>query len=181
MLTGIGTVLADNPRLDVRAPGATRQPAIVIIDSRLETPLNATILVAARARIIYAAMPNDEKKAALEALGVVVVYLPETVAEKGDETGKVDLAAVLHDLGQREINELHVEAGHKLNGSLINAGLVDEFLIYLAPKFLGAGQPMAALAPLVRLADAAPLQILDVTMVGPDARLRARPVGRDQF
>ena len=174
ILTGVGTVLADNPRLDVRLIPNQRQPAIVIIDSRLETPLDAIILVAVRARIIYAAVPNDTKKAALEALGVTVVYLP-------GPDGKVDLAAVLHDLGTREINELHVEAGCKLNGSLIGAGLVDEFLIYLAPKLLGTGMGMAQLPPLASLAEAAPLRFMSTEMIGDDVRLRARPVGRELF
>ena len=174
VLTGIGTVLADNPRLDVRLVETARQPAVVIVDSRLDTPLNATILVAARARFIYAAVPNDIKRAALEALGVVVVYLPAP-------DGKVDLAAMLRDLGQREINELHVEAGHKLNGSMTSAGLVDEFLVYLAPKLLGSGQAMASFGPLQSLVEAVDLQFLETAMVGPDLRLRARPVGRDQF
>ena len=174
ILTGVGTVLADNPRLDVRLTPHQRQPAIVIIDSRLETPLDAIILVAGRARIIYAAVQNDIKKAALEALGVAVVYLP-------GPDGKVDLAAVLRDLGTREINELHVEAGCKLNGSLIGAGLVDEYLIYLAPKLLGAGMGMAQLPPLASLTEAAPLRFMSTEMIGDDVRLRARPVGRELF
>ncbi len=174
VLTGVGTVLADNPRLDVRLVEITRQPSVVIVDSRLETPLNATILIASRTRIIYAAVPNDVKKAALEALGVVVVYLPSA-------DGKVDLSAMLRDLAKREINELHVEAGNKLNGSLISAGLVDEFLIYLAPKFLGTGQGMATFGPLANLADAVEMDFLEPAMLGRDVRLRVRPAGRDQF
>ena len=174
ILTGVGTVLADNPRLDIRLVPHQRQPTIVIIDSRLETPLDAIILVAARARIIYAAVRNDTKKAALEALGVTVVYLP-------GPGSKVDLAAVLQDLGKREINELHVEAGHKLNGSLVGAGLVDEFLIYLAPKLLGAGMGMAQLRPLASLAEATPLRFMGTEMIGEDVRMRARPVGRELF
>ncbi len=174
VLTGIGTVLADNPRLDVRLVETTRQPSVVIVDSRLETPLIATILIASRARIIYAAVPNDVKKAALEALGVVVVYLPGA-------DGKVDLGAMLRDLAKREINELHVEAGNKLNGSLISAGLVDEFLVYLAPKFLGTGQGMATFGPLASLADAIEMDFLEPAMLGRDVRLRVRPAGRDQF
>ena len=174
ILTGVGTVLADNPRLDVRLTPNQRQPVIVIIDSRLETPLDAIILVASRARIIYAAVPNDAKKAALEALGVMVVYLP-------GPDGKVDLAAVLRDLGKREINELHVEAGYKLNGSLIAAGLVDEFLIYLAPKLLCTGMGMAQLPPLTSLAEATHLRFLSTELIGDDVRLRARPIGRELF
>jgi diaminohydroxyphosphoribosylaminopyrimidine deaminase / 5-amino-6-(5-phosphoribosylamino)uracil reductase len=178
VLTGIGTVLADNPRLDVRLAGqtkeTTRQPHVVIIDSNLETPLDAHILGAARAVIIYAAARNDSKKAALEALGVTVVYLP-------DQNGKVDLPAMLRDLGQREINELHVEAGNKLNGSFIREGLVDEFLVYLAPKLLGIGQGMASFGPLETLSGATQLQFLSTQMVGDDLRIRARIAGRDQF
>ena len=174
VLTGIGTVLADNPRLDVRLVKASRQPHVVIVDSKLETPLNAHILGAGRARFIYAAAKNDAKKTALEALGATVVYMP-------GEDGKVDLSAMLRDLAQREVNELHVEAGYKLNGSFIRAGLIDEFLVYLAPKLLGNGQGMANFGPLQSLSDAAQLQFMSTEMVGSDLRLRARIAGRDQF
>ena len=174
VLTGIGTVLADNPRLDVRLIKASRQPHVVIVDSKLETPLNAHILGAGRARFIYAAAKNDAKKTALEALGATVVYMP-------GEDGKVDLSAMLRDLAQREVNELHVEAGYKLNGSFIRAGLVDEFLVYLAPKLLGNGQGMANFGPLQSLSDAAQLQFMSTKMVGSDLRIRARIAGRDQF
>lgn len=174
VLTGIGTVLADNPRLDVRLVDASRQPHIVIVDSKLETPLNAHILGASRTRFIYAAVPNDAKKVALEALGATVIYLP-------DEDGKVDLAALLRDLAKREINELHVEAGHKLNGSFVRAGLVDEFLVYLAPKLLGSGQGMASFGPLQSLSEATQLQFLSTEIVGDDLRILARVAGREQF
>ena len=174
VLTGIGTVLADNPRLDVRLAETTRQPHVVIVDSKLETPLDAHILGAGRARFIYAAAQNDAKKAALEALGATVIYMP-------GKNGKVDLAAMLRDLAIREINELHVEAGHKLNGSFINASLVDEFLIYLAPKLLGTGQGMASFGPLQSLSDAMQLKFMSTEMLGDDLRIRARLAGRDQF
>ena len=174
VLTGIGTVLEDNPRLDVREVVTPRQPHIVVVDSRLQTPLDAHLFIAGRACIIYAAMPNEAKKAALEARGATVVMLP-------DANGKVDLAAMMKDLGTREINELHVEAGSKLNGSLIRAGLVDEFLLYLAPKLLGPGQGMAAFGPLQTLADAVSLQFQSVDRVGADLRIVARVAGRDQF
>ncbi len=180
VLTGIGTVLADNPRLDVRLVETTRQPHVVIIDSRLETPLNAHILGASRARFIYAAARNDAKKAALEALGVTVIYMPG-VDLAGQLTGKVDLAAMLRDLAQREVNDLHIEAGHKLNGSFIRAGLVDEMLVYLAPKLLGIGQGMASFGPLQSLTVAVDLQFLPSEILGNDLRLRARVRGRDQF
>ena len=174
VLTGIGTVLQDNPRLDVRLVETPRQPHLVVVDSRLETPLDAHLFIAGRALYIYAAGQNDAKKAALEARGATVIYLP-------DGNGKVDLAAMMKDLARREINELHVEAGSKLNGSLIRAGLVDEFLIYLAPKLLGPGQGMAALGPLQQLSEAVALQFLSADRVGSDLRVVARGVGRDQF
>ena len=174
VLTGIGTVLQDNPRLDVRLVDTPRQPHLVVVDSRLETPLDAHLFIAGRALFIYAAGQNDAKKAALEARGATVVYLP-------DANGKVDLAAMMKDLARREINELHVEAGSKLNGSLIRAGLVDEFLIYLAPKLLGPGQGMAAFGPLQQLSEAVELQFLSADRVGSDLRVVARGVGRDQF
>ena len=174
VLTGIGTVLQDNPRLDVRLVDTPRQPHMVVVDSRLETPLDAHLFIAGRALYIYAAGQNDAKKAALETRGATVVYLP-------DANGKVDLAAMMKDLARREINELHVEAGSKLNGSLIRAGLVDEFLIYLAPKLLGSGQGMAAFGPLQQLSEAVELQFLSAGRVGSDLRVVARGVRRDQF
>ena len=180
VLTGIGTVLADNPRLDVRLPGTTRQPHLVIVDSKLETPLDAHILGAARALFIYAAAQNDTKKAALEALGATVIYLPSQ-DEAGQPTGKVDLSAMLRDLAKREVNELHVEAGHKLNGSLIREGLVDELLLYIAPKLMGLGNGIADFGPLHNLQEAPELTFLSSNMVGQDLRIVARIKGRDQF
>ena len=174
VLTGIGTVLADNPRLDVRLVETTRQPHVVIIDSKLETPLDAHILGAGRIRFIYAAAQNDSRKAALETLGVTVIYMP-------GEGGKVDLSAMLRNLAQREVNELHVEAGHKLNGSFIREGLVDELLLYMAPRLLGTGQGMASFGPLQSLSEAAQLRFMSTEMVGDDLRIRARVAGRDQF
>lgn len=174
VLTGIGTVLEDNPRLDVRDVATPRQPHIVVVDSRLQTPLDAHLFIAGRACIIYAAVPNDAKQAALEARGATVVMLP-------DANGKVDLAAMLKDLGAREINELHVEAGSKLNGSLIRAGLVDEYLLYLAPKLLGPGLGLAALTPLQSLSGALELAFHATDRIGPDLRIVARVAGRDPF
>lgn len=174
VLTGIGTVLQDNPRLDVREVQTPRQPHIVVVDSRLQTPLDARLFIAGRACIIYAAVQNDAKKAALEARGATVVMLP-------DAHGKVDLAAMMKDLARREINELHVEAGSKLNGSLIRAGLVDEFLLYLAPKLIGQGCDMASFGPLSELSQAIPLAFKSTEMLGPDLRIVARMPGRDPF
>ena len=95
--------------------------------------------------------------------------------------GRVDLAALLVDLGRHEINELHVEAGQTLNGALIQAGLVDELLLYLAPKLIGQGADMASLGPLTQLSQALNLDFLSAERVGPDLRVLARVTGRDRF
>ena len=174
VLTGIGTVLQDNPRLDVRLPATVRQPHLVVVDSRLETPLDAHLFIAGRALYIYAAGQNDVKKAALEAHGASVRYQPA-------DHGKVDLSAMLRDLALREVNEVHVEAGQKLNGSLIREGLVDEFVVYLAPKLIGQGQGMANFGPLETLAQALPLEFKSTAMLGPDLRIVAEVCGRSQF
>ncbi|MES2412328.1 MAG: bifunctional diaminohydroxyphosphoribosylaminopyrimidine deaminase/5-amino-6-(5-phosphoribosylamino)uracil reductase RibD [Pseudomonadota bacterium] len=174
VLTGIGTVLEDNPRLDVRLVETPRQPHLVVIDSRLETPLDAQLLMAGRKLYIYAAEHNDARKAALEARGATVIHMP-------GPNGKVDLAGMLHDLARLEINELHVEAGHKLNGSLLREGLVDEMLLYTAPKLLGTAQGMASFGPLESLEDAVELRFVSAQMVGNDLRMVARLAGRDQF
>lgn len=174
VLTGIGTVREDNPRLDVRLVDTPRQPHLVVVDSRLETPLDAHLFIADRALYIYAAEQNVAKKAALEARGATVVYLPSP-------SGKVDLAAMLRDLALREVNEVHVEAGHKLNGSLIREGLVDEFLVYLAPKLIGQGSGMASFGPITELSQALDLEFRSTDRLGPDLRIVARVRGRDLF
>ncbi|MDP2819658.1 MAG: bifunctional diaminohydroxyphosphoribosylaminopyrimidine deaminase/5-amino-6-(5-phosphoribosylamino)uracil reductase RibD [Polaromonas sp.] len=174
VLTGIGTVLEDDPRLDVRLVDTPRQPHLVVVDSRLETPLDAQLFIPGRTIYIYAAEQNGAKKAALEARGATVVYQPGV-------NGKVDLAAMLHDLARREVNELHVEAGHKLNGSLIREGLVDEFLVYLAPKLIGQGSGMASFGPITELSHAVELDFRSSERLGPDLRIVARVRGRDSF
>ena len=178
VLTGIGTVLADNPKLDVRLVDTPRQPHLAVIDSRLETPLDASIFIASRACYIYTAVQNGEKMAALKARGVTVICMP---GQTPGTEAKVDLNAMLFDLAKREINELHVEAGHKLNGSFIREGLVDEFLVYLAPRLLGLGQGMASFGPLATLGDAINLNFQSVEQVGADLRVLARPPERDRF
>ena len=180
VLTGIGTVLQDKPRLDVRLVETPRQPHIVIVDSQLETPLDAPIFIAGRAVFIYAAAQNEQKRLALEQCGATVIYLPGGHAD-GSLTGKVDLKAMLIDLARREINELHVEAGHRLNGSFIREGLVDELLVYLAPKLLGLGADMAHFGPLAEISQALPLEFKSTAMLGPDLRIVARVAGRDHF
>lgn len=174
VLTGIGTVLDDNPRLDVREVATPRQPHVAVVDSRLQMPPDANILMPGRECYIYAATEDRAKQAALEARGARVIYLPSA-------SGKVDLSAMLKDLGRRGINELHVEAGHKLNGSLLREKLVDELLVYLAPRLLGQGSGMADMGPLTALADGLPLEFKSVEMLGPDLRIVARIEGRDNF
>ncbi len=178
VLTGIGTVLEDNPRLDARLVDTPRQPHLVVVDSRLETPLDALLFAPKRKVFIYAAHADDAKRAALQALGATVIYMPgKTEATRS----KVDLEAMLADLVQREVNEVHVEAGHRLNGSLIREGLVDEFLVYLAPKLIGQGRDMASFGPLADLASAVPLAFKSTDLVGQDLRILARIPGRDEF
>ena len=174
VLTGIGTVLADNPKLDVRLVETPRQPHLVVVDSRLETPLDAKLFGLDRQLFIYAAIDHPDKKAALETRGATVIHFP-------GPAGKVDLSAMLRDLARLEINELHVEAGHKLNGSLLRAGLVDECLIYLAPRLLGPGAGMADIGPLSALSQAVSLDFQSVDRVGPDLRILARGLRRDAF
>lgn len=174
VLTGVGTVRDDNPRLDVRHAQTSRQPDLVVVDSRLATPLEARLFMPGRRVIIYTAVQDAARQAALHSRGAEVVCLPGL-------DGKVDLAAMLRDLGSRDVNELHVEAGHKLNGSLLRAQLVDELLVYLAPKLLGAGLGMAQLGPFHRLGEAVALEFGSVERVGPDLRVVARIPGRDSF
>lgn len=174
VLTGIGTILEDNPRLDVRLTDTPRQPHLVVVDSRLETPLDAQLFTPTRTLLIYAAVADEARRAALEARGATVVHCP-------GPGGKVDLAAMLRDLARREVNEVHVEAGHKLNGSLVREGLVDEFLVYLAPKLLGAGRGMVNIGPFAELEQAVPLTYRETVQVGPDLRILARIPGRDEF
>ncbi|MBU0588636.1 MAG: bifunctional diaminohydroxyphosphoribosylaminopyrimidine deaminase/5-amino-6-(5-phosphoribosylamino)uracil reductase RibD [Gammaproteobacteria bacterium] len=178
VLTGIGTVLEDNPRLDVRDVETPRQPQLIVVDSRLETPLDASLFIADRAVIIYAAIENEARKTALEARGATVIYCPGSSPETQN---KVDLAAMLRNLAAHEINEIHVEAGHKLNGSLVREGLVDEFLLYLAPKLLGSGQGMVNMGPLSDLSQGIQLEFQETAQIGPDLRIRARIPGRDRF
>jgi diaminohydroxyphosphoribosylaminopyrimidine deaminase / 5-amino-6-(5-phosphoribosylamino)uracil reductase len=205
VLTGIGTVLSDDPLLDVRHVDTPRQPHLVIVDSQLDTPLTAKLwstlgqrpaqdkdwmalcglsaqvvaTIPGRSIWIYAAVHNEAKQKALETLGATVIVLPD--AQSSIDRPKVDLAAMLRDLGQREINELHVEAGFKLNGSLLRAGLVDELLVYTAPKLLGPGMGMANLPELTALNDAVQLDFQSAELVGEDLRTVVRLRGRGNF
>jgi diaminohydroxyphosphoribosylaminopyrimidine deaminase/5-amino-6-(5-phosphoribosylamino)uracil reductase len=174
VLTGIGTVLEDNPRLDVRLVSTRHQPLRVVVDSRLQTPPHARILQPPGEVLLYAAAPNREAETHLNSRGAKVCQL-------GGAGGKVDLPAMLADLAQRGVNELHVEAGHKLNASLLREGLVDELLVYVAPMLLGLGRDMAAFGPLHSLADALHFRFTRFDRIGDDLRILARSVGRDAF
>ena len=167
MLTGIGTVRDDNPRLTVRDIQTTRQPLRIVVDSRLEIALDAAILDGGHC-LIACAEDHPEKAAQLTALGAEVVALPNA-------QGKVDLPALLQYLGTRGINEVMAEAGTKLNGSLLREGCVDELLIYQAPVLLGdRARGMADFGELTELAGARRLTITDRRMLGQDQRIIAR-------
>lgn len=169
ILTGIGTVLEDNPQMTVRAVETPRQPLRVLVDSKLGVPLDARILQGEPC-VIVCALPEldrSEKAAALRAMGAEVVALP-------NPQGKVDLPGLMRWLGTRGINELHVEAGYKLNGSLIREGCVDEVLAYLAPTLLGEGPGMFGVAAPATLAERTLLNFHAVDRIGEDIRILAR-------
>jgi diaminohydroxyphosphoribosylaminopyrimidine deaminase/5-amino-6-(5-phosphoribosylamino)uracil reductase len=167
VLTGIGTVRDDNPRLTVREVKTTRQPLRVVVDSRLETPPEAAVLEGGNV-LIAAAQDDATRNAALCARGAEVVLLPNA-------QGKVDLANLMQELGRRGINEVLAEAGTRLNGSLLREACVDELLIYQAPMLIGdAARGMFGLAELTDLAGARRLNIIERRAVGADFRIRAR-------
>ena len=169
VLTGIGTVKDDDPRLTVRDVATTRQPMRVLVDSRLEVPTSARILEGGNL-LIAAAVEDRARAAALVAGGAEVLTLPNAA-------GKVELGELMTELARRGLNEVHVEAGFKLNGSLVTAGLVDELLIYLAPSLIGeSGRGMFNLPALTDLAGRVPLTIRDVRRIGADLRIIARTV-----
>jgi diaminohydroxyphosphoribosylaminopyrimidine deaminase/5-amino-6-(5-phosphoribosylamino)uracil reductase len=171
ILTGIGTVRHDNPQLNVRAvedlSGELRQPLKVVVDSRLELPLDARVLDDGTV-LVAAAVDARARIAALRQRGAEVVLLP-------GPAGQVDLPALLNELARRGINEVHAEAGFGLSGSLLRAALVDELLLYLAPCLIGdAARGMFDLPALESLAARHMLAIRDVRSLGPDLRLLAR-------
>jgi len=166
IMTGIGTVRDDDPQLTVRDVDTPRQPLRVVIDSRLETPLDARVL--GTGTIIAAARAEQARIDALRGKDAEVIVLPNA-------NGKVDLHAIMQELSRREINEVHVEAGHKLNGSLLREGLIDELLIYLAPSIIGdAARGMFDLPELTDLGARRELRLLDVSTIGSAIRVIAR-------
>jgi diaminohydroxyphosphoribosylaminopyrimidine deaminase/5-amino-6-(5-phosphoribosylamino)uracil reductase len=166
VLTGIGTVKEDDPQLNVRAVETPRQPRRIVIDSRLEISSKAKILKGGGTWIV-AARSDPAKETALRDQGAEIIMLP-------NQAGKVDLPELMRELGRRQINELHVEAGFKLNGSMIREACVDELLLYLAPSILGDAQGLFDLNPLINLEEKHQLKFHDVRQIGEDLRILAR-------
>lgn len=169
ILTGVGTVLADNPRLDVRLVPSTWQPLRVVVDSSLRTPAAARVLAPPGRSIIAAAAPDPRRASAFQEAGTEVLSLPGA-------DGKVNLPALLAELARRGVNELHVEGGRGLTTAMLRSGLVDEVLLYVAPLLLGGGRGMVDWAPLQQLQDGLKFTWVDTLAVAPDLRLRLRPV-----
>ena len=168
ILTGVGTVQQDNPELSVRAVATPRQPHRIVIDRHAQTPPTARVLSGGNALMVTAGERNPAWPPGVEHL-----VLP-------DSRGRVDLAALMTTLGEREINELHVEAGGKLNGALLDAWLVDELLLYVAPCLIGDPARGIAEFPsgLAHLSDRIALSVRDVSRVGDDLRIVARVMAR---
>ena len=167
ILTGIGTVMEDNPQLTVREVTTPRQPLKVIVDSNLQIALDARILQEGEVLIVHAGGHDDARKALVDK-GFEVVSLP-------NGAGKIDLPALMKTLAQRNLNEVHVESGFKLNGSLLRENCVDELLIYFAASFIGhSGQGMFNLPELTDLEERRKVRIHRVNLLGADLRLIAR-------
>ncbi len=164
ILTGIGTVLSDNPKLSVRLYENARQPLRVVVDSELKIPLGADILHEKPLLIVYA---NDKQKklAQLEDLGIECIQL--------DDSGKVDLVALIKILAEREMNEVWIEAGEGLNGAFLKANLIDELMIYYAPVILGSeAKGMFKLPAYENLENKISTTLIDHRWVGQDLRMR---------
>ncbi|MFP4247760.1 MAG: bifunctional diaminohydroxyphosphoribosylaminopyrimidine deaminase/5-amino-6-(5-phosphoribosylamino)uracil reductase RibD [Halochromatium sp.] len=179
ILTGIGTLLADDPSLNVRlaptlipalATGEpVRQPLRVILDSALRMPLTAKMLLLTGATLVATCVQDAKRIAAVTSAGAEVWVGPP------DAAGRVDLEALLRYLAEREINEVLVEAGPTLAGAALQQRLVDELVLYLAPHLMGSdARGLFQLGPLASMRERVPLELLDVRQVGPDLRLRAR-------
>jgi len=176
VLTGIGTVLADDPRLDVRLPeepGAARrrQPLRVVLDTQLRTPLEARLFGTGGEVLILTTLtaPDDPRAAALTARGARIESLPAAA-------NRLDLPAVLDRLGEFELNEVLVEAGAKLAGELLRQSLADELLLYVGPRLLGpTARALVELPALQGLAEAPAFTLFEMQPIGEDLRLRLRP------
>ncbi len=165
VLTGSGTLLADDPSLNVRLPETTRQPLRVILDTELRTPPTAKILRLPGSVLIFTAAADPAAQELLLAAGAEIVVMPR--AERG-----LNLRSVMAELARRECNELQVECGPTLAGALLQAGLVDELVIYMAPLLLGnRARGLFQLPELTRMQERRELEILETRAVGRDWRL----------
>jgi diaminohydroxyphosphoribosylaminopyrimidine deaminase/5-amino-6-(5-phosphoribosylamino)uracil reductase len=170
ILTGVSTVLADDPSLNVRLPEATRQPLRVILDSGLRTPPTARTLRLPGSVLIFTAVADPAAQAPLWAAGTDIVVVPRT--ERG-----LNLRAVMAELAHRECNEVHVECGPTLAGALLQAGLVDELVIYMAPLLLGdKARGLFQLPELAKMQERWELEVLEMRAVGRDWRVRLKPM-----
>ena len=172
IVTGVGTVKEDDPTLNVREVETQRQPMRIIVDSKLETPLTAKILQNAEQSdvlIVCASLDSLEIQAKaknFEAHGIQVIAM-------ANPFGKVDLPRLFSYLAkEREMNEIHIESGFKLNGSMLREDCVDELLLYYAPFLMGDGIGMANIGPLNELSQCQNWQMIDQAFFGPDLRLR---------
>jgi diaminohydroxyphosphoribosylaminopyrimidine deaminase / 5-amino-6-(5-phosphoribosylamino)uracil reductase len=165
VMTGLGTVIADDPRLDVRLVPTAFQPLRVVLDSRWRTPVGARLLsTPGRTLVVGVGEPGPAGQALISA-GAELLVAPE-------RDGRIDLQALMRELAGRGTNEVHVEAGSVLNGALLQAGLVDEILLYLAPLLLGEGRPLVQLPPLDQVSEGVRLRRVGVHPLGPDLRVR---------
>jgi diaminohydroxyphosphoribosylaminopyrimidine deaminase/5-amino-6-(5-phosphoribosylamino)uracil reductase len=185
VLTGLGTVLADDPLLTVRGVQTPRQPVRAVVDSRFAIPETARIFDGGPVWV-FTARRDTAKEERLERRNVTVIPVPVR-QWAGDNHGDahacrdhIDLAAMLAWMGRHDVNEVHVEAGPGLAGALLRADCVDELLVYMAPLLLGQGRPMAELSELQSLEQARRFSFFDTAPVGNDVRLRARHPGRWQ-
>ena len=170
ILTGIGTVLADDPALNVRLPETIRQPLRVILDSRLRTPPTAQTLQLPGSALIVSAVADPDRQAPLRAAGADITVVPN--AGQG-----LELTAIMAELACRECNEVQVECGPTLAGALLQAGLMDELVIYMAPLLLGdQARGLFQLPELTRMEERRELELVETRAVGKDWRLRFRPV-----
>jgi diaminohydroxyphosphoribosylaminopyrimidine deaminase / 5-amino-6-(5-phosphoribosylamino)uracil reductase len=168
ILTGAGTVLADNPSMNVRELSINRQPLKVIVDSQLKIPVNANILFGGNALIAFATDSQNKAKELLKT-GAELLCIPNKV-------GKVCLKTLLSHLASQQINEVQCEGGEGLNGALMAQNLIDELLIYYAPKFMGdTAKDMFAMPEITNMRQTIALDILDVRQIGADIRLRVKP------
>ncbi|MBE2294814.1 MAG: bifunctional diaminohydroxyphosphoribosylaminopyrimidine deaminase/5-amino-6-(5-phosphoribosylamino)uracil reductase RibD [Phycisphaerales bacterium] len=170
ILTGIGTLLADDPSLNVRLPEAHRQPLRVILDSALRTPPTAKTLRLPGAVLIFTAVTDNTLQAPLRQAGAELLITPRT-------EGGLDLHFVMTELARRECNEIQVECGPTLAGALLQAGLVDELLIYMAPILLGEqARGLFQLPILTQMHERRALEVMETRAVGTDWRIRLRPM-----